>query len=433
MMPNWDEKASLEEASRNIPGIEAVENANEVDMKKLAIGCLGISLTGAMAIAIVGYFLFIRELPVLDASISVPWIVKLDSTLTLDVTGTNNHTDSIVFDSVDIEDSFLDGFQILDIDPEPDDTDHIFDWRTWNFGYRVLPGESRTIRFTMKAVQEGHFSGDVDVCNPNQDFATVIADVVVRKEHNARKVADLAIESLDIAEETANAENPTPMDALMIVFQATRDGRSDTFAIDVDGINITRLTDELPAAGPRLFRSDDDGQLYVKKEDGTMSAPINSVFDCVSLSPDGTKIAFQSRDARPYSLVTMNFDGSHPETIVKSMWTYTPVFSPDGSKIAFMGSEGDFEIYVVNADGTNLQRLTYERGRDGGLTQGAWSPDGSKITFMSEREGKPRQVYVMNADGTNQTRLTTGVSPVFVTNHDGTYRASNPLLRVVKD
>ena len=119
----------------------------------------------------------------------------------------------------------------------------------------------------------------------------------------------------------------------------------------------------------------------------------------------------------------MNFDGSQAQTIVNSMWAYTPVFSPDGSKIAFMGNQGDFEIYVVNTDGTNLQRLTRARGRDGGLAQGSWAPDGSKLTFMSERDGKPRQIYVMNSDGTNQIKLTTGTWPSwFLMGQGGTYQ-----------
>jgi WD40 repeat protein len=213
-------------------------------------------------------------------------------------------------------------------------------------------------------------------------------------------------------------------DGLRILFTSTRDGEFGTFVMDAAGASVTRLTGARPSSGLKRVRSDTDGKLYVERTDGAKSAPINSVGDCVSVSPDGNKIAFQSRDARPYPLVVMNFDGSQAKTIVRSMWTYTPVFSPDGTKIAFMGYKNDFEIFVVNTDGTNLQRLTYAPGRDGGLAQGAWSPDGSKLTFMSERDaGKPREVYVMNADGTGQTRLTSGGWPGWVVmGPDGTYR-----------
>ena len=65
-----------------------------------------------------------------------------------------------------------------------------------------------------------------------------------------------------------------------------------------------------------------------------------------------------------------------------------------------MSSHGrnDFEIYVINADGSGERNLT--RGR-----KPCWSPDGQKITFTSKRENWA-EIYVMNADGSGQQRLT---------------------------
>ena len=149
-------------------------------MKKFAmIGCGGIAILMMVFVAAISVWLF-RELPVLSASISAPSMVQLDSELTLVVTATNPHQKAIVLDSIDIADSFLEGFQIVDVEPKPTSTGQIIGMRTWAFGFPVEPGASREISFKMKAVQEGHFSGDVDVCNPTQDFTTVIADVVVR-------------------------------------------------------------------------------------------------------------------------------------------------------------------------------------------------------------------------------------------------------------
>ena len=59
-------------------------------------------------------------------------------------------------------------------------------------------------------------------------------------------------------------------------------------------------------------------------------------------------------------------------------------------------------IFVVNVDGTGLQKLTSSAAID---SQPAWSPDGQRIAFASRRDG-PFQIYVMNSDGSNQTRLT---------------------------
>lgn len=80
-----------------------------------------------------------------------------------------------------------------------------------------------------------------------------------------------------------------------------------------------------------------------------------------------------------------------------------PMSSPDGTKICFQSNRtGDWEIYVMNTDGSNIRQLTHAAGFDGGPV---WSPDGKKIVFPSERDGDP-EIYIMNMDGSNQKRLT---------------------------
>ena len=80
-----------------------------------------------------------------------------------------------------------------------------------------------------------------------------------------------------------------------------------------------------------------------------------------------------------------------------------PVWSPDGSRIAFWSNrDGGKEIYVMNADGSNVKRLTNNLADD---VNPGWSPDGGRILFESERDGN-REVYVMDAEGGNQIRLT---------------------------
>ena len=81
---------------------------------------------------------------------------------------------------------------------------------------------------------------------------------------------------------------------------------------------------------------------------------------------------------------------------------YNPVWSPDGSRIAFYSNrDGNFEIYTIHPDGTNLRRLTHSDAGDGEMT---WSPDGSQIVFSSNRDG-PNGIYVMNTDGSDLVRL----------------------------
>jgi len=72
-------------------------------------------------------------------------------------------------------------------------------------------------------------------------------------------------------------------------------------------------------------------------------------------------------------------------------------------RIAFNSNrDGNWEIYVMNGDGTGQTRLTNNPAED---FSPAWSPDGLRIAFSSKRDGNP-EIYIMNADGTGQTRLT---------------------------
>jgi TolB protein len=94
-----------------------------------------------------------------------------------------------------------------------------------------------------------------------------------------------------------------------------------------------------------------------------------------------------------------------------------PAWSPKGDRIAFVSDrDGDYEIYSIRPDGTDLRRLTRTPGLDAHL---AWSPDGQWIAFASGRMGfldelllhpdnvqGNAEIFVMRADGSNIRKLT---------------------------
>ena len=82
------------------------------------------------------------------------------------------------------------------------------------------------------------------------------------------------------------------------------------------------------------------------------------------------------------------------------------------NKIAFTSTrDGNYEIYVMDGDGSNPRRVTVNPAED---RQPAWSPDGKKIAFVSNRKNKDHlQIWVIDADGKNPIRLTDGLVNVF--------------------
>jgi Tol biopolymer transport system component len=101
---------------------------------------------------------------------------------------------------------------------------------------------------------------------------------------------------------------------------------------------------------------------------------------------------------------------------------HSPVFSPDGTKIAVSYRQDDhWEVHVLNADGSNRQRLTRtsylelvqqqlrgEWPRSHNNAAPVWSPDGTRLAFLTNRAG-PWEIWVMNADGSNPRPLLSAV------------------------
>jgi WD40-like Beta Propeller Repeat len=162
--------------------------------------------------------------------------------------------------------------------------------------------------------------------------------------------------------------------------------------------------------------------LYVTNPDGTGLTKLPSVpgDTDAAWSPDGSKIAFVRFREGGAGIWVMNADGTGARRITDGGpdidgTDLGPAWSPDGSRIAFAregrpakAATGNTDIYVVNADGTDVVRLTDDPMMEYAPT---WSPDGSRIAFEAYdlasggNPPSPLRLYVMNADGTGMEAL----------------------------
>ena len=161
-----------------------------------------------------------------------------------------------------------------------------------------------------------------------------------------------------------------------------------------------------------VINEDGTGQVILSDGGGDRDA---------SWAPDGSAIVFSGNRLGSNQIMRMNADGTGQVPLTNSISPETnadPAWSPDGTKIAFTSNRAELrrnEIWVMNADGSNPVRLTVnvKLSEDGfgpvyGIDFGpVWSPDGTKIAFWSTRDGLANpEIYVMNADGSNPVRLT---------------------------
>jgi TolB protein len=118
-------------------------------------------------------------------------------------------------------------------------------------------------------------------------------------------------------------------------------------------------------------------------------------------SPDGKRIAFtRTMPDRQFDILIINADGTSLVnlTSTEKFDEATPAWSPDGRRIAFASNRGsqnaNYDIWVMNADGSVLRQLTFSAGHN---TEPAWTPDGRRLVFQSTRDFNP-EIYIMEIE-----------------------------------
>jgi Tol biopolymer transport system component len=187
--------------------------------------------------------------------------------------------------------------------------------------------------------------------------------------------------------ETTTAGSSTPDGVrARISFVRTTDGgaRRDLYVVNGDGSGQAQLTKDIVIEGTTQWAPDGTRIL--------MQAGIDGISNVAVL-----EVAEDNRAGTPLSLTSdIGKDSAFP------------TWSPDGSKIAFQSKmEGDlFQVYVMDADGNNKRRLS-TGGGFAGLP--AWSPDGSRIAYVSGEQqtaGSQRELFVVPVDGGEPRQLT---------------------------
>ena len=247
-----------------------------------------------------------------------------------------------------------------------------------------------------------------------------------------------------------------PIDVAALEGRIVLDDFEDVFMMDADGTGARRVTTRAGSEFDGAWSPDgrwivyrdsrrginEDDEVYVMRADG--SRPRNLTRNRANdwgpdWSPDGRTIVFNSdRDGAVMSGYLVSPDGTNLRRIDADVWVEYPAFSPDGTRIAFMGhSGGDYDVYVADLATGEATQLTDTVGSDGWP---AWSPDGSTIAFASERDdclnaldaptcwqdpgsqpGEHHDAWVMDADGSDQRRVTPEAGQFVTWSPDGEY------------
>ncbi len=180
-----------------------------------------------------------------------------------------------------------------------------------------------------------------------------------------------------------------------------------------DGSGVRRLTNveaynpQWSPDGKRIvyfqgkFRA--GGEIHIMNADGSGDSEITTGFS-PDWAPDGNRLVYSNCQSASRCGLSVYDLKTKSIAMITTDNGASPQWSPTGDKILYQADSGNgnINVFVVNADGSNRKQLTTGKSNDG---QPTWSRDGNFVFWRSDQSGSGWAIFVMRADGTNAKRL----------------------------
>lgn len=226
-------------------------------------------------------------------------------------------------------------------------------------------------------------------------------------EHRQRNIYIANIQNSEVAQVTfgdsgISGASWSPDESRILYTAGPKVYPINIYMMNTDGSNVVQLTnhfsqDRTPVWSP-------DGQYILFSSNPSNIHGENPNYDIYVMGANGSNIKRLTDSSE------LDYTANPPNDL-------GPVWSPDGQYIAFYSTRLDEKfhtganIFVMNADGSHRVQLTHSTAPIQNISP-AWSLDGHRIAFASNRDHLDSlnifDIYVMNADGSNMVRMTSG-------------------------